>query len=265
VTSVSIHRASVTFGATRAVDDVSLDIPSGGWVALIGPNGAGKTTLLRAIAGLERAEGLIRLGSRPIAGHTARELARSIAFVPQRPVIPDAMTVTDYVLMGRTPYISYFGTESRHDVRIVIELFEALELTEMQDRPLGSLSGGEIQRVVLGRALAQQAPVLVLDEPTSALDVGHQQQILELVDRLRAERELTVVGAMHDLTLAAQFAESLVLMNEGRIVAAGAAADVLTEAAIETYYGAAVRVLNDEEGVHVIPRRARTAPIRVVR
>jgi iron complex transport system ATP-binding protein len=122
---------------------------------------------------------------------------------------------------------------------------------------LGSLSGGELQRAVLARALAQQAPILLLDEPTAALDVGHQQQVLELIDRLRRERELTVVSSMHDLSLAGQFAESLVLMDGGRVVATGLPHEVLTEASIRAHFGASVRVMVEDGNVVVVPRRER--------
>jgi iron complex transport system ATP-binding protein len=166
------------------------------------------------------------------------------------------MSVADYALMGRTPYISYLGTESHTDIEVVHDVLSRLELVDLADRSLGSLSGGELQRAVLARALSQEAPILLLDEPTSALDVGHMQQVLELVDTLRRERELTVVSAMHDLTLAGQFAESLVLLDEGRTVASGSAREVLTEAIITKHYGASVKVVVDSEGgVVVVPTR----------
>jgi iron complex transport system ATP-binding protein len=174
------------------------------------------------------------------------------------------MTVTDYLLMGRTPYIPYLGTESQQDIDVIGRVLADLELDDLRDRALGSLSGGELQRVVLGRALAQEAPVLLLDEPTSALDVGHQQQVLELVDSLRHDNELTVISAMHDLTLAGQFADSLVLLDAGRAVATGSAADVLTETAITRHYGASVRVIPDGNGgVLVVPTRTTRATAEV--
>jgi iron complex transport system ATP-binding protein len=256
VTGIRIDDVSVSFNGTRALQGVSLKVDAGAWVGLIGPNGSGKTTLLRAVAGLVEASGTVSLedGSVPAVGR--RKLARLVAYVPQRPFIPVALPVTDYVLMGRTPYISYFGTETRADLAVVEAVLERLELTGFVDRALGSLSGGELQRVVLARALAQQAPVLLLDEPTSALDVGHQQQVLELVDALRLERELTVMSAMHDLTLAGQFADSLVLLDGGRAVASGPATSILTEATIRDHYGASVRVLQEPGGgVLVVPIR----------
>lgn len=179
-----------------------------------------------------------------------------VAFLPQRPVIPEPMPVMDFVLLGRTPYIPYLGTETRGDREVVAGVLERLELGKLAERPIGSLSGGEVQRAVLGRALAQQAPVLLLDEPTAALDVGHQQQVLELIDELRVEHGLTVVSAMHDLTLAGQFAHRLLLLSRGRAVAEGSAREVLTESRIREHYGANVRVVKDSEGgVLVVPTR----------
>ena len=247
---------SVAFDGTVVLRDLSISVPHGAWIALIGPNGAGKTTLLRAIARAVPYLGEIHLNGTSTARLDRRSIARSVAFVPQRPHIPSAMTVTEYVLMGRSPYIPYLGTEKREDVRVATEVIERLELEPFALRNLGSLSGGELQRVVLARALAQQAPVLLLDEPTSALDVGHQQQVLELVDLLRQAHGLTVLSAMHDLTLTAQYADELVLVDEGREVARGDATDVLTEELVARHYGASVRVITDsEQGVAVVPVR----------
>lgn len=264
MTAVELARVAVTYDGTRVLEGLTARIPDGAWVGLIGPNGAGKTTLLRAVAGLVPYAGDIRLGGAPVSSLSRRRLARLVAYLPQRPVIPESMTVSDYVLIGRTPYIPYLGTETRADRELVAGVLERLELGAFADRPLGSLSGGEVQRAVLARALAQEAPVLLLDEPTAALDVGHQQQVLELIDELRAEHDLTVVSAMHDLTLAAQFAESLLLLSRGRAVAEGLARAVLTEPAIREHYGASVRVLEDTEGgVLVIPARPGRRAARV--
>ena len=256
MTSIEVRDVSVSFDVARVVDGVSLSLESGGWLALIGPNGAGKSTLLRAIAGLVGFDGEIMLGDRSIASLDRRSVARQVAFVPQTPFIPRAMNVTDYLLMGRTPYISYLGTETHADLVVVAEVLDELELTALAPRALGSLSGGELQRVVLGRAFVQRAPVLLLDEPTSALDVGHQQQVLELVDTLRHMNDLTVISAMHDLTLAGQFGDRLLMLDGGRVVAGGSAASVLTEPAIRRHYGAHVRVIDDPEGgILVVPTR----------
>ena len=163
-----------------------------------------------------------------------------VALVPQTPVVPPAMTVAEYVLLGRTPHLPVLAREHG----------------QFAGRELGSLSGGELQRAVIARALAQGAPILILDEPTSALDIGHQQQVLELVEELRQQEGLTVVAAMHDLTLAAQYGDRILLMDAGSIVAEGPAREVLTSDRIASLYGARVRVLDDGETLAVVPVRA---------
>jgi cobalamin transport system ATP-binding protein len=253
---ISLDRVSVRFGRHVVVRDVSFEIARGEWVALIGPNGAGKTTLLRAVAGLVPATGSISVGGSPVARLGRREVARRVALVPQIPVLPPALTVTEYVALGRTPYISYLATESRRDLHAVENALARLELAGLADRLLGSLSGGERQRAVLARALVQDAPVLLLDEPTSALDIGHQQQALELLDELRGDAGLTLLSAMHDLTLAAQYAERVLLMDGGSLVADGAPHAVLSEERLGLHYGASVRVVRDGGGIAVVPRRA---------
>ena len=261
MTVVSVEEVTVAFDGTRVLDAVGLDVPTGTWVGVIGPNGAGKTTLLRSMAGLIPFRGRVRLDGEDLGALTRRQVARRIAYVPQRPRLPQGLAVGEYVLMGRSPHISYLGTERRHDLEVVAAVLQRVELSTLAGRRLESLSGGEVQRAILARALAQQAPVLLLDEPTSALDVGHQQRVLELVDALRAERGLTVLSAMHDLTLAAQFAERMVLLAGGRAVAAGPARSVLTEGTIREHYGASVRVLEGPDGgVVVIPTRRRLEP-----
>ncbi len=246
---------SVAYNGTRVVADLDLTVCEGSWMALIGPNGAGKTTVLRAVAGLQTFEGELRVGSADVRAASRRSLARLVAYVPQRPVLPDGMTVTDYVLMGRNPYIDYFSTESNADLKAVEEALIRLELIDFSARDLGSLSGGEAQRVVLARALAQRAPVLLLDEPTSELDIGHQQQVLELVEQLRSEMGLTVLSTMHDLTLAGQYSHEFVLLDQGRAVARGSAEEVLRADLIERFYRASVDVLSTATGLVVVPAR----------
>ncbi len=245
------------YNGTPVLRGVSLAVPPGRWTALIGPNGAGKSTLLRVLSGTLPADGEVCVGDRLLAELSRREAARRIAWVPQQPVLPFGMTVVDYVLLGRTPYIPYWRTETATDVRKVRAVLARLDIAELAGRPLQRLSGGEAQRAVLARALVQDAGVLLLDEPTTGLDIGHQQQVLELVDELRSERSLAVVSAVHDLTLAAQFADELVLVDEGRIAAAGPAEEVLTPAALTRHYGASVTILRDDDGALVVaPRRA---------
>jgi iron complex transport system ATP-binding protein len=165
------------------------------------------------------------------------------------------MTVTHYVLLGRTPHLPPLGGESSEDVDAAAAAMERLDLLTLADRPVTTLSGGERQRVLVARLLAQDAPVALLDEPTTALDVGHQQQVLDLVDELRADRPLTVVATMHDLTLAAQYGDRVALLDEGRLVATGTADDVLREDTLSSLYRARVRVLRDGDSLVVVPVR----------
>ena len=256
MSAIRVDGVSVTLGGTLAVDDVTLEVGRGEWVALIGPNGAGKTTLLRAIAGLVRYVGEIEVMGRSTRSLGRRDLARQIAIVPQEPLIPPWLTVAEYVLLGRTPYLGALAREGQQDRDAAGRALQRLELEEFRDRPLQTLSGGERQRVVVARALAQEASIVILDEPTSALDIGHQQQALDLLDELRAESSLTLVAAMHDLTLAAQYADRVALIDRGRVVADGRPEDVLTEDNLGAYYHASVSIVRVAGRVAVVPTRS---------
>jgi iron complex transport system ATP-binding protein len=244
----------VRFGPVAAVRGLSLRAESGGWTALIGPNGAGKTSALRALAGLVPFDGEVRIEDQDVRRLGRRALAQLVAFVPQKPETPPELTVAEYVLLGRTPHISYLGGEGKRDRDAAARALRRLDLEGFAQRPLGSLSGGELQRAVLARALAQEARVLLLDEPTTSLDLGRQQLVLELVDELRQDG-LTVVTTLHDLTLAGQYAEHVVLLDGGSVVAEGAAPEVLSATNLAEHYGANVRVIEDEHGVFVVPVR----------
>lgn len=251
-----IDGIGVSLDGARVVDGLDLALVQGEWLGLIGPNGAGKTTVLRAVAGLVPYEGSIVLGGDEVSALGRRELARRVAVVPQIPVIPPDTSVLEYVVLGRTPYLGYTGMPSPKDVTAARSALARLDAAQLAERRLGSLSGGERQRAVLARAVAQDASLLLLDEPTTALDVGAQQQVLELVASLRADRGLTVLSAMHDLTHAGQYADRLLLMDGGREAASGTVHEVLTEELLARHYGAWVRVLVDEEtGIAVVPLR----------
>jgi iron complex transport system ATP-binding protein len=187
------------------------------------------------------------------------ELSRLLAVVPQEPTTPPWLTVAEYVLLGRTPHLGPLAKEGRRDREAAARALARLDLLEYQSRRLGTLSGGERQRAVVARALAQEAVVVLLDEPTAALDIGHQQQALDLLDALRGETGLTLVAAMHDLTLAAQYADRMVLLDGGRLVADGPPADVLTESAIAQHYDASIHVIAVDGRIAIVPRRGRPA------
>ena len=255
MTAIACQDVVVAFDGVEVLRGVDLWVPPGGWVTVVGPNGAGKSTLLRAVGGIVDATGSIDLGGRPAAGMPRREMARLVALVPQEPVIPRGMRVIDYVLLGRTAHLGFFEAEGAADLDVAVKALADLDAGPLADRTVDTLSGGERQRIVIARALAQESPVLLLDEPTTALDVGHQQEELDLVDRLRAERNLTVLATMHDLTLAGQYADWLVMLDAGEVVVAGSADEVLTEEAVARHYGARVRVVPDEAGPIVVPVR----------
>lgn len=249
--AVSISGLSVELGKKRILDDVDLDVEAGEWLNIIGPNGAGKTTMLRSLLGTVEHEGRIELGGELVPKPIER--ARRLAYVPQSPVIPGGMFVGDYVLLGRTPHRGIFGRDSDTDCNIAMDVITRLDLDGFTNREVGSLSGGERQRVVLARALAQETDVVLLDEPTTALDLGHQQEVLELVESLRQERGLTVIATLHDLTLAARYGDRIALLSQGRIVESGPPPAVLTAPTIAEHFGATVRIIDDPDGPVIVP------------
>jgi iron complex transport system ATP-binding protein len=256
MSSIEFAGVTVRYGKRQVVQSFSITVPAGGWLALIGPNGAGKSSLLRAAVGLVDHDGHVIVDGASLSLRSRARRAALLAYVPQNPELPYDMTAFDYVLLGRAPFVGYFGSESRHDRAMVNDVLARLDLAGFARRRLGELSGGEQQRMVIARALATEAPILLLDEPTSALDIGHQQQALELVARLRRDHGLTVISAMHDLTLAGLYADELVLLHEGTVVAAGQADEVLQAEILAEFYGVRVTVHHEPDGtVVVIPRR----------
>lgn len=248
---ISISGLTVDLGNQRILDGVDLNIDAGEWITIIGPNGAGKTTMLRSLLGTVGHTGTIELdGTQPTK---PIERARRLAYVPQSPVIPGGMLVGDYVLLGRTPHRGVFGRDSDTDCNIAMDVLTRLDLADFTMREVGSLSGGERQRVVLARALAQQADIVLLDEPTTALDLGHQQDVLDLVESLRRDRGLTVVATLHDLTLAARYGDRIAVLSGGRIVETGPPSAVLTAATIAEHFGATVRIIDDPDGPVIVP------------
>lgn len=257
MTRIKFSNVAVRYGETLAVDAFDECLDAGEWLCLIGPNGAGKSSVLRAAASLAKYQGHITIDDKEVMRQSARWRARQIAFVPQSPLLPGDMIVADYVMLGRNPFIKPFAAESGHDHDVVAQVLERLDLSSFAHRHLDTLSGGERQRLVIARALAQEAPVLLLDEPTSALDIGHQQHALELVDSLRRERNLCIISAMHDLTLAGLYADRLVLMHQGYRVSQGSAKHVLRPETLAEFYGVSARVHHEPDGtVVVIPQRA---------
>lgn len=254
MSTLHVSDLTVVINKSTLLAGVDLKVAEGEWLSVIGPNGAGKSTLLRALAGVIESKGAIELDGRAMGSLSKRERAQLIAWVPQTPTIPPGMNATDYVMLGRTPHLHPLSAPGRGDRAVVSEVLSQLDLQDFAHRTVDTLSGGERQRVVLARALAQQAPILLLDEPTTALDLGHQQAALELLDSLRADHGLTVVSTMHDLTLAGHFADRLLMLAKGEVVAEGAASSVLTEQTLLTHYKARVRITHLEGAVMVVPQ-----------
>jgi len=224
------------YRSNEVLRGIDLEVRGGEWLGIIGPNGAGKSTLLRALAGLMNHGGTITLtNGRP-------PTSMDIALVPQSPIMPEGMSVSEYVLLGRTAHLSWLAHESRRDRCIVTSVLHRLDLDSFAGRLVSDLSGGETQRVVVARALAQETPILLLDEPTAALDLGHQAKVLELVDDLRNEDGLTVIAAMHDLTSAARFADRIAILDEGTIVSEGPPRTVLDPGVLSRIYATSLTV-----------------------
>ncbi|MFI9385553.1 ABC transporter ATP-binding protein [Kutzneria sp. NPDC052558] len=256
MTALRLTAVTAGYRGRPVVRDVSVHVPAGSWLAIIGPNGAGKSTLLKAAAGLVPSAGEVLVDGKSVAALGHRERARAIGYAPQTPSLPEGLTVTDYALLGRTPHLGPLGRESHSDLEVVAGALARLDLSTLADRPLRTLSGGERQRAVLARVLAQQTGVLLLDEPTTGLDIGHAQALLELVDRLRKADGATVVSTLHDLTLAAQYPDRVLLLDNGEVAAVGTPAEVLTADRLSRHYAASVTVLTAEDGSPVVaPRR----------
>ena len=241
-----LDRVSFAYGAKRVVDGVSLRLAPGRFYGLVGPNGCGKSTLLDLLmANRLPAAGTIRLNDRPLADYGRRQLARRLALVPQDFSIHFAFTVLEVVLMGRHPYLPRFGAVSAADLAIAEAAMAAIGIGEFRDRYVTELSGGEKQRVVVARALAQETPVLMLDEATSNLDIGHALEIFRVARARVQERGDTVIAVVHNLNLAAAFCDELIFMKQGRLVACGPTAETLTPEIVREVFGVVSQVRRD--------------------
>ena len=256
------------YGDHVVVDRLDLDVIDGGITAVIGPNGCGKSTLLRALGRLMRPQGgEVLLDGRRIDTLPTREVARSLGMLPQSPVAPEGLTVGDLVSRGRHPHQAWFRQWSRDDESVVAEAMSWTGVLDLADRPVDALSGGQRQRAWIAMALAQETDLLLLDEPTTHLDLAHAVDVLDLVDRLHHDRGRTVVMVLHDLSLAARYADHLLAMRDGRIVAQGPPREVITAELLDDVFGLTATVLPDpvSDGVLVIPigtRHVRQAAVR---
>jgi len=240
---LKIQNLSVSYGPRQILHDISLNVQSGEVLALIGPNGAGKSTLIRAASGVIPYTGYVRTNGDDFASLSPIQRAKYIATVPQAISLPPAFTVWETVLFGRTPYLGFLGQPSKNDEVIAHQALERINALPLVDRRVGELSGGEQQRVLLARALCQATPVLLLDEPTAHLDLQYQVSLLELVRDLAHRDNLAVLVALHDLNLAAHYADRIALMVAGNIKAIGSAKEVLQPELIQEAYCLPVQVV----------------------
>ncbi len=237
---------SLGYDGNTVVDHLSLAIPDGEITTIIGPNGCGKSTLLRALGRLLRpTSGQVLLDGSAIAKTPTREVAKVLGLLPQTPLAPEGLTVADLVARGRHPHQTWLRQWSSDDADVVAEALAWTDMSGLADSPVDALSGGQRQRAWISMALAQGTDLLLLDEPTTYLDLSHQIDVLELVARLHAERGRTVVVVLHDLNLAARYAQRLVAMDDGALVASGSPEEVLTEQLLADVFDLEARVVPD--------------------
>lgn len=236
---------SMSYGDTPVLQDLHLQVPTGRVTAIVGPNGCGKSTLLAGLARLHKPSGgAVLLNGEAINRLPTREVARQLALLPQDASAPDGLTVAELIRFGRQPHQRLLHQWSAHDQAIVEAALEVANLTELADRPLQSMSGGQRQRAWIAMAVAQDTPLLLLDEPTSALDLGHQIEVFELIRHLAAAGK-TVVMVVHDLASACHYADYLVAMQHGQVIAEGVPSDVVTPALVQRLYGVHCTLLRD--------------------
>ncbi len=251
--AVLVKQLQVSYGPQSVLCDLSFEVPEGAFFIIIGPNSSGKTTLLRTLAGaLQPQQGQVEIWGTPVGHFSKKALARLVAVVPQRVATDIPFTVQEVVLMGRSPHVGWLGLEQPRDQELAMEAMIITNVAHLAQRPLSQLSGGELQRVSIARAICQQPRLLLLDEPTAALDPAHQVSIMDLMAQLQQERGLTVVMVSHDLNLAAMYGQQLLLLKEGQAIQAGPPAEVLTYEQLELAYGC--HMLLDENPLGRVPR-----------
>jgi len=242
---IQIKNLSVRYGDFYALNHITLDIPRGTWTCLVGPNGAGKTTFLKTLLGNKAYDGSIT-----IDGLEVYKNLRNVAFVPQRPEIPAGMDVAEYVMLGRAR-LDGWGRESRTSRRLVQQILEQMQLAGMRHQLVTQLSGGEMQRVLIARALVQEPELMILDEPTSALDLHHQISTLNHIEGMQ-KSGVTIVSTMHDITLGAMYAERIVIMQSGKVLLDGPANDVIHSTQLKSAFDDAITIHTLDNGRPVI-------------
>lgn len=240
---LNIQNLSASYQEHQVVHQVSFDVHPGEILALIGPNGAGKSTLIRAASGVIPSTGHVRTNGSDFHALDPMQRARYMAVVPQAVSLPPAFTVWETVLMGRTPYLGFLGSVSSRDEELARQSLSKVNALAFADRRVGELSGGEAQRILLARAMCQSTPILLLDEPTAHLDLQYQVSLLELIRELARTENLAVLVALHDLNLAARYADRIALLVGGRLTALGTPREVLNAGAVSQAYCLPVHVV----------------------
>jgi iron complex transport system ATP-binding protein len=248
-----VKNLGYTFGAQAVLENLSFAVPQSQMFIIIGPNGAGKTTLIRLMVGILKIQtGQIEVLQTPIGSYSQKRLARVLAYVPQGLPVGFPFTVAETVLLGRTPHQKVLGLASQNDLDIAQQAMMFTEVTHLARRKIDQLSGGEQQRVLIARALCQQPRVILLDEPTASLDLSHQIRIMDLMEKLKAEKGVTVVIVSHDVNLAALYGDQLLLLKTGEIVCLGPPDAVLNFKTLEETYGC--KLLVDQSPLGALPR-----------
>ena len=248
---LSINNLTFSYDKKPVLDGLTFEVSAGDFCAVIGPNGSGKSTLLKAVSGLlpeTAVRTAVSVDGQPLADYTPLELARKVAYVPQRVDIVFDFTVFDTVMMGRHPHQSRWETGTPHDREVVTEMLDKTGVLALKDRMLSQLSGGEVQRVMIARAMAQQTPVLLLDEPLSNLDVTHKFEVMRLLRALNREQDVTVLIVVHDFAFAKQFATTTLLLKSGKRLAYGPTDEVIILPMIRDAFGLGDDYRLDERG-----------------
>ena len=246
--SLGARALSLGYGATPIVDGLTVDLLAGAVTAIVGPNACGKSTLLRGLARLLKpAAGQVILDGSDIAGLRTRDVARRLGLLPQSSIAPEGITVADLVTRGRFPHQTMLRQFTYDDHGAVADAMAATGVTAIAGRPVDELSGGQRQRVWVAMVLAQQTPLILLDEPTTFLDIAHQIELLELFADLNHEQGRTIIAVLHDLNHACRFADEIIAMKDGAIVAHGNPAEVITADLVEEVYGLRCQIITDPE------------------
>ena len=262
--TLRLQHVSLGYGKRTVTHDVSFEAMPGEMLGIIGPNGSGKSTLIKGISHvITPSSGRIFLDGLNVASMGRADLARLVAVVPQNPTLPELFTAFEMVLMGRTPHLGLFRYETEKDYAVVARAMRLTNTVELAERRIGELSGGERQRLTIARALAQEPKVILLDEPTAHLDINYQIETLDLVRQLCREQKLIVVTTLHDLNMAAQYCDRLVMLSDGRIHSQGTPNRVINAQAIKQVYGAEVCVyphpLNNLPATFIAPHEHTSA------